>query len=62
VSKHGGTPIEDAPPWVLCIFAALLWLVIFPALVGVVGALRGPWGGGELLALGAGAISATKSR
>ena len=31
-----GTPIEEAPLWVLAIFAALLWLVAFPALAGLV--------------------------
>jgi hypothetical protein len=36
----GGTPIEQAPLWVLVIFAAILWLVTFPALVGLL------WGSG----------------
>ncbi len=36
----GGIPIEEAPWWVLAIFTVLLWLVAFPALVGLLHGLR----------------------
>ena len=41
--RHG-TPIEEAPLWALAIFAALLWLVAFPALAGLL-AGWGAWHG-----------------
>ena len=45
--RPGGTPIEEAPWWALAIFAGLLWLVAFPALVGLL-AGWGAWGGESL--------------
>ena len=54
----GGMPIEEAPFWVLAIFAAILWLVTFPALVGVL-AGAGAWHGQRLLVgLAAAAVAA----
>jgi hypothetical protein len=41
---RGGIPIEEAPWWALAIFAAILWLVAFPALVGLL-AGWGAWHG-----------------
>ena len=50
--RHG-TPIEEAPLWALAIFAALLWLIAFPALAGLL-AVWGAWRGQHLtLALAA---------
>jgi len=46
-SRTGGTPIEEAPLWVLLIFAAILWLVTFPALVGFLWGF-GVWRGSKL--------------
>lgn len=43
----GGTPIEEAPVWALAIFAALLWLIAFPAIVGLL-AGWGYWSGAKL--------------
>ena len=45
-SRHG-TPIEEAQFWALAIFAALLWLIAFPALAGLL-AGWGAWGGQRL--------------
>lgn len=42
--SHHGTPIEEAPLWALAIFAALLWLIAFPALAGLLAAW-GAWRG-----------------
>ena len=42
-----GTPIEEAPFWALAIFAALLWLIAFPALAGLL-AGWGAWRGQRL--------------
>jgi hypothetical protein len=44
VRRLGGTPIEEAPPWVLAILTALFWLLAFPALVGLLAGL-GRWHG-----------------
>ena len=46
-SRHG-TPIEEAPLWALAIFAALLWLIAFPALAGLFAAW-GAWHGQRLV-------------
>ncbi len=43
----GGTPIEEAPVWALAIFTVLLWLVAFPAIVGLL-AGWGYWSGAKL--------------
>jgi hypothetical protein len=45
----GGTPIEEAPIWVLAIFTGLLSLVTFPAVVGLL-AGWGLWNGNKLSA------------
>lgn len=45
-SRHG-TPIEEAPLWALAVFAALLWLIAFPALAGLL-AGWGAWRGQRL--------------
>lgn len=42
-----GTPIEEAPLWVLAIFTGILWLIAFPAVVGLL-AGWGLWGGDKL--------------
>lgn len=42
--RVGGTPIEEAPLWALAIFTALLWLIAFPAVVGLLAGL-GLWHG-----------------
>ena len=42
-----GTPIEEAPLWMLAILAALLWLIAFPALVGLLHGF-GLWRGERL--------------
>ena len=42
-----GTPIEEAPLWVLAIFTAILWLITFPAIVGLL-AGWGLWRGDKL--------------
>ena len=53
-----GTPIEEAPLWALAIFTALLWLVAFPALAGLL-AGWGAWRGQHLpVALAALALAA----
>lgn len=44
--RHG-IPIEEAPSWVLAIVVGLLWLIAFPALVGLLAA-RGAWHGQRL--------------
>jgi hypothetical protein len=54
---HHGTPIEQAPTWALPLVAGAVWLVTFPALVGILGTTHGPWGGTGTLALAAGAIA-----
>ena len=55
-SQHG-TPIEDAPWWVLAILTVLLWLVAFPALVGLLHGF-GAWHGERFgPGLGAAALS-----
>jgi hypothetical protein len=51
-----GTPIEEAPLWALAIFAALLWLIVFPALVGMVNGFGLVRGGGTTLAVAAAAM------
>jgi MFS family permease len=42
--RVGGTPVEEAPWWALAIFALLLALVAFPAVVGLLAGL-GRWHG-----------------
>ena len=55
--SSGGTPIEEAPLGVLALFTALLWLIAWPALVGLLAGLR-LWRGDRLYtALGALAIA-----
>jgi hypothetical protein len=54
-----GTPIEEAPWWMLAIFTALLWLIAFPALAGLL-AGWGAWNGQRLpVALAALVLAAT---
>jgi hypothetical protein len=43
----GGTPIEEAPLWILAIFAFFFWLMTFPAVVGLL-AIWGYWHGAKL--------------
>jgi hypothetical protein len=45
--RTGGTPIEEAPHWALAIFALLLWLIAFPAIVGLLAGLDA-WHGRHL--------------
>jgi hypothetical protein len=42
-----GTPIEEAPLWALAIFTLLLWLIAFPAIVGLLAGLDA-WHGRHL--------------
>lgn len=53
----GGTPIEEAPLWALALLVGVVWLVAFPALVGLVNGLRPETGGGAGLAAAALALS-----
>jgi hypothetical protein len=55
--RIGGTPVEEAPLWALAILAIVLWLVLFPALVGLLNGLRLVSGGGWTVAAAAAAIS-----
>lgn len=45
----GGTPIEEAPLWILAILSGIFWLVAFPAVVGLL-AGWGFWHGNKLRA------------
>ena len=47
--SSGGTPIEEAPLWALAVFTGLLWLVTFPAVVGLLSGW-GFWHGQKLYA------------
>ena len=47
VSAADGTPIEEAPLWVLAILTGIFWLVTFPAVVGLL-AGWGFWRGDKL--------------
>lgn len=53
--RVGGTPVEEAPWWALAIFALLLALVAFPAVVGLLAGL-GRWHG-QHAAAAAGALA-----
>jgi hypothetical protein len=53
----GGTPIEEAPLWALAILAILLWLVAFPASVGLLDGIGLRDVPPARLALGAAAIT-----
>ncbi len=55
--RTGGTPVEEAPLWALAIFGLMLWLVVFPALVGLLNGFRLIAGGGWTVAAAAGAIA-----
>ncbi len=46
VRSTGGTPIEEAPFWILLILTALFWLITFPAIVGLL-AGWGRWNGAK---------------
>jgi len=52
-----GMPIEEAPVWVLAIVTVIFWLVVFPALVGILNGFRLIAGGGWTVAGAAGVIS-----
>jgi hypothetical protein len=57
--RSHGTPIEEAPLWMLAILAALLALVTFPALVGLLagwGAWQGQVGRAALAAVAVAAL------
>lgn len=56
--RSGGTPVEEAPLWLLPILVLVLWLVAFPALVGLIDGLFGYHGQWRQLAVAAAAISA----
>lgn len=56
-TSSDGIPIEQAPPWVLAIVVFLLWLVAFPALVGLLHGF-GLWQGERLGPAIAGAVVA----
>jgi len=53
----GGTPIEEAPLWVLGLLVVILWPIIFLALVGFLNGLRLFTGGGWTVAATAGVLS-----
>lgn len=55
--RVGGTPIEEAPVWALALLAVVLWLVVFPALVGLLNGLDVVAGGGWTIAAAAAAIT-----
>ena len=56
--RVGGTPIEEAPLWALAILTAVLWLIAFPAIAGLL-AGWGYWRGAKLpTALAALAVAA----
>jgi hypothetical protein len=52
-----GTPIEEAPVWALGILTVVLWLMVFPALVGLLNGFRLVVGGGWTMAAAAGGVS-----
>ena len=47
VSAADGTPIEEAPLWILAILTGIFWLIAFPAVVGLL-AGWGIWRGDKL--------------
>ena len=49
VAATGGTPIEEAPLWMLAILTGIFWLMAFPAVVGLL-AGWGYWRGDKLSA------------
>jgi membrane protease YdiL (CAAX protease family) len=49
LQSTSGTPIEEAPIWLLAIFTVILWLITFPAVVGFLSGL-GLWRGNKLAA------------
>lgn len=53
----GGTPIEEAPVWVLALLVALLWPIVFFALVGFLNGFGLLAGGGWTVAAAAGAVA-----
>lgn len=53
----GGTPIEEAPVWMLAILTVVFWLVVFPALVGFLNGFGLVAGGGWTVAAAAGAVA-----
>lgn len=55
--RVGGTPIEEAPVWALGVLTVLLWLVVFPALVGLLNGFNVVAGGGWTLAAAAAVVS-----
>ncbi|MDX1500731.1 MAG: hypothetical protein R3325_00090 [Thermoanaerobaculia bacterium] len=55
--RIGGTPIEEAPLWVLSILFLLLWLIAFPALVGLANGVGLVRGGVATLAAAAAVVS-----
>ena len=50
-----GTPIEDAPFWILCIIAILMTAAAFPGVVGIQDAFFG-WDGRWLVSIGIAAV------
>ena len=55
--RVGGTPIEEAPVWALAILTLVLWLVVFPGLVGFLNGFRLLAGGGWTVAAAAALIT-----
>lgn len=55
--REGGTPIEEAPVWALGILAVVVWLVAFPALVGLLNGFDVVDGGGWRIAGAAAVLS-----
>ena len=55
--RVGGTPIEEAPVWALAILTVVLWIVVFPGMVGFLNGFRLVAGGGWTVAAAAGGVS-----
>jgi hypothetical protein len=55
--RVGGTPVEEAPVWALGVLTVVVWLVVFPAGVGLLNGFELVDGGGWAIAGGSAAIS-----
>lgn len=55
--RAGGTPVEEAPIWALGVLAVVVWLVAFPAIVGLLNGFELAEGAGWRIAGGSAAIS-----
>jgi hypothetical protein len=55
--RTGGTPVEEAPIWALGVLAVVLWLVAFPAMVGLLNGFELAEGAGWRIAGASAAFS-----